>query len=382
MDSREHQTPDGRRSKDVFPEADSESEQASGAPLEVKFLRTPTGFDIPIKHSPEGEGRLRGVRQDLAHGEQKLNSESLPVQFEASSFSVPTGNRGTGKFSSRIKRWLSLGLVALGITAPGELEAAGGTNAVNKAAAKGGKTDAVPVLKASPQTGSTNIYRYDQAWKPTTPEEIANARKAREQLEQDARARAGTGASVRLTAAPGFDDSAQSTQSVSYGAPDLQALREPNANRIAPYPANRIGAYPANRIEPYPANAIAPHPANRVEPYPANRINQYPANSVGSYPANRVDSYPANTVNPYPAKTVEPYPANVTRAYTSGTVPHYESNTMGSHPPNTMPPYQPNVIKAYEARTYGQPDPAEKKPLKNKPANSSGSEQTVPFSGR
>lgn len=127
--------------------------------------------------------RIHEVRQELKDATHLAERKSFKPMDEKEPFVPAVDRLRSRKPTGKLRRWMMLGLAALGVLRGGaDIEAADA-----KAKKSTLPAGSVPVFKTPMQSGeSTNVYTYKhEVWKPTTPEEKERAAKAKERLAEE-----------------------------------------------------------------------------------------------------------------------------------------------------------------------------------------------------
>ena len=139
---------------------------------------------VPARKNLPTFRRLEALRQELAEGADQTDRSQKPEAVVAAPPGVGS-ETGVPKPSGKFRKFIHLALAGLGLLAGNKVS---GEDLSATRAQLDAKNSQPHVFKAPAQSNTnTNVYRYDQqVWRPTTPEGIAKAEKARALLEAQA----------------------------------------------------------------------------------------------------------------------------------------------------------------------------------------------------
>lgn len=243
-----------RSPKHNFPGREGRKDEPEAERLEV-FEGTPeddgnfvlNDGPVDVKNVKADEARVRKIRGQLAKGADSFSAPiTVPAKpFETSSFNVPVGRKEAGKFSlgKFFRKYATLGLIALGVSQGGKLQAEG-TNEADRPAANANST--VPTFKAPARAESTStfIYGEQKIWEPKTPEQKEAVRRAKEALAKERQA--DEGASGAEASSPSYK-----TASVENQKPPGRKNKTPG--NVSGPAAPETGYYPQAPAQYYPS---------------------------------------------------------------------------------------------------------------------------------
>lgn len=230
------------------------------APSKEDSNLSPDDGEVLVRNAEDDEDHVRKIRSELARGADSVSEPKKisPEPFEGSSFYVPVRQKETGKFSLRkiLRKYVTLGLIALGLAQGGKLQAEG-TN--DDKAVGNAESGSVPHFKAPDQTKSANVFVYGEqkVWQPKTPEQKEMARQARERLARQAKQASQAPASASTsTPTPAVPESVPA-------GPKMTQNQPKDASRSLIYGPSEASYYPPASVDYY-QNAPGHFPSRGV----------------------------------------------------------------------------------------------------------------------